>query len=109
MYLLSNAQRMFTEPEMKMLGIYELFHGILYSSDVGVKKPSPYFYDVLFQKYDLKKAESVMIGNDYRADICGAESYGIDSMYLFTARSGENPPALLPDCRRIEQIGEVYN
>lgn len=107
-YLLSNAQRMFTEPEMKMLGIYELFHGILYSSDVGVKKPSPYFYEVLFQRYDLKKAESVMIGNEYRADICGAESYGIDSMYLFTARSGENPPVLLPGCRRIGQIGEVY-
>jgi len=30
-YLLSNAQRVFTEPEMKMLGIYNSFDGILYS------------------------------------------------------------------------------
>ena len=28
-YLLSNAQRMFTEPEMKMLDIYDSFDGIL--------------------------------------------------------------------------------
>ena len=41
-YLLSNAQRMFTEPEMKLLGFYDCFDGILYSSDAGVKKPSFY-------------------------------------------------------------------
>ena len=39
-YLLSNAQRIFTEPEMRYLGIYDLFDGIIYSSDAGVKKPS---------------------------------------------------------------------
>ena len=49
-YLLSNAQRMFTEPEMKLLGFYDCFDGILYSSDAGVKKPSFYFYDAIFQK-----------------------------------------------------------
>lgn len=107
-YLLSNAQRMFTEPEMKMLGIYDCFDGILYSSDAGVKKPSLYFYDALFKKYHLKKEESVMIGNEYRADIYGAKRYGIDSMYIFTAQSGEEPPELPECCRRLEQISEVY-
>lgn len=108
-YLLSNAQRVFTEPEMKMLGIYEYFDGILYSSDAGVKKPSYCFYDTLFVKYNLCKEDSVMIGNEYHADIYGAERYGIDSMYVFTAQSGENP-VMLPDrCRRLERISEVWD
>ena len=107
-YLLSNAQRMFTEPEMKMLSFYDCFDGILYSSDVGVKKPSYYFYDALFQKYELKKEESVMIGNEYHADICGAGNYGINSMYVFTAQSGKEPSELPKSCRRIERIGEVF-
>lgn len=107
-YLLSNAQRMFTEPEMRMLGIYDCFDGILYSSDAGVKKPSFHFYDALFKKYHLMKEESVMIGNEYCADICGATRYGIDSMYIFTAQSGEEPPELPEQCRRLEQISEVY-
>lgn len=106
-YLLSNAQRMFTEPEMKMLGIYDSFDGILYSSDAGVKKPSLHFFDALFQKYHLKKEDSVMIGNEYRADIYGAERYGIDSMYVFTAQSGEEPSKLPGSCRRLEKIIEV--
>ncbi len=107
-YLLSNAQRMFTEPEMRMLGIYEDFDGILYSSDAGVKKPSFHFYDALFKKYHLKKEESVMVGNEYRADIYGADCYGIDSMYIFTAQSGEKASKLPGSCRRLEQISEVY-
>lgn len=107
-YLLSNAQRMFTEPEMKLLNIYGCFDGILYSSDVGVKKPSYYFYDAVFQKYGLKKEESVMIGNEYHADVLGADNYGISSMYVFTAQSGKEPTSLPASSRRIENIGEVY-
>ena len=106
-YLLSNAQRLFTEPEMRMLGIYDSFDGILYSSDAGVKKPSAHFYDLLFQKYGLKKEESVMIGNEYRADIQGAEEYGIRSMYIFTAQSGRKPTKLPENCRKINRITEV--
>lgn len=108
-YLLSNAQRMFTEPEMRMLGIYDCFDGIIYSSDIGVKKPSFYFYDALFQKYNLKKEESVMIGNEYQADICGSQKYGIDSMYIFTPQSGKAPERLPENCRQLNQISEVYS
>lgn len=107
-FLLSNAQRMFTEPEMRMLNIYESFDGILYSSDAGVKKPSFHFYDTLFKKYHLKKEESVMVGNEYRADIYGADCYGIDSMYIFTEQPGEEALKLPDSCRRLEQISEVY-
>ena len=106
-YLLSNAQRMFTEPEMRMLGIYDSFDGILYSSDAGVKKPSFYFYDALFQKHGLEREDSVMIGNEYKADILGAAEYGLKSMFIFSAQSGERPLSLPESCKEIEKIAEV--
>lgn len=105
-YLLSNAQRLFTEPEMRMLGIYDKFDGILYSSDAGVKKPSRQFFDSLFQQYGLKKQQSVMIGNDGTADIRGAHDYGMDSIYIHTSQSPERVP-LPQNCREIKKIGEV--
>ena len=40
-YLLSNAQRIFTEYELRSLGLWELFDGILISSDEGCCKPDP--------------------------------------------------------------------
>lgn len=107
-YLLSNAQRIFTEPEMKMLGIYDRFDDILYSSDAGIKKPSIHFYESLFQKHGLEKEESVMVGNEYCADIQGAERFGIDSMYIFTSQSGEEPAHLPDSCRKLKDITEVF-
>ncbi|BCN32077.1 HAD family hydrolase [Anaeromicropila herbilytica] len=81
-YLLSNAQQIFTEPEMKMLDIYDYFDGILFSSDQGCKKPSPLLYQAILQKYNLCKEDSIMIGNDYIADIKGANTIGLSSLYI---------------------------
>ena len=64
--------------------MYEEFDGICLSSDEGCRKPSSKFFDVVFDRYDLKKEESVMIGNDWTTDIEGANVYGIDSVYLHT-------------------------
>lgn len=89
-YLLSNAQQIFTEYEMKALGIYDYFDGILFSSDESCRKPSRSFYNALFERYQLKKKDSVMIGNDWISDIEGAKNFGIDSVYLHTNISPQN-------------------
>jgi len=107
-YLLSNAQRVFTEPEMKMLGIYDIFDGILYSSDVGFKKPSNLFYQTLFDKFSLKKEDSVMIGNEQKADIEGAARFGIDSMYIHTNQSAPLTGKLPSGCKKLQNINEVF-
>ncbi len=81
-YLLSNAQRMFTEPEMRVLGIIDFFDGIFYSSDIGVKKPSPDFMEQLLQKYNLDRKKSIMIGNDISCDVGVANACQMDSLYI---------------------------
>ena len=86
-YLLSNAQTSFTYPEMKALGITEYFDDIFFSSDLEVKKPSAKFYEALFEKHSLKKADSVMVGNDRFADVQGALDFGIEAIYLDTEQS----------------------
>jgi len=107
-YLLSNAQRIFTEPEMRMLNIYNAFDGILYSSDTGVQKPETSFYQALFDKFSLEKKDSVMIGNDRTADIEGAYHFGIDSMYIHTVQSTPFSEELPENCHRLKKIGDAY-
>ena len=106
-YLLSNAQTLFTAPEMQVLGITEYFDDIFFSSDLEVKKPSFHFYDALFKKHGLKKEESVMIGNDCFADAGGAENYGIDSIYLHTEQSPELTGELPEHCMRVQDLNEI--
>ncbi|MBQ8814491.1 MAG: HAD family hydrolase [Lachnospiraceae bacterium] len=88
-YLLSNAQEDFTRPELDKLGLVPYFDGILISSEEGVKKPSPLFFQRLLERYELDPASCVMIGNDEHSDIAGARAVGMDCLYIHTAISPE--------------------
>lgn len=81
-YLLSNAQRIFTLNEMKILGIDNYFDGIYFSSDHYVCKPDELFYTKLLNEFKLDVKTSVMIGNDFIADIEGSYNVGLDSLYI---------------------------
>lgn len=83
-FLLSNAQSLFTLPELKETGLYECFDGVLISSEEQVCKPDTHFMDILMKRYGLVKECSIMIGNDRRSDIKLANAYGMDSLYLMT-------------------------
>lgn len=106
-YLLSNAQRLFTEPELRSLGIYDLFDDVMISSDIGFKKPSLLFYRALLEKHSLDPKASVMIGNDWQADAWGAHNCGLSCMYIHTAQSPELAGRLPHGCRRLKDISEV--
>lgn len=81
-YLLSNAQKVFTLYEMKALDIEKYFDDIFISSDYNVCKPDSKFFNALIQKHNLNINESIMIGNDYLCDINGAVDAGLDSLYI---------------------------
>lgn len=97
-YLLSNAQRGFTRPELRYLGIEKYFDGILISSEEGCKKPGNSFYQRLLDKYNLNSKESIMIGNDSISDILGSYNIGMDSLYIHTEIS--------PEC--VEDLKSTY-
>lgn len=88
-YLLSNAQLSFTIHELNMLGLLPYFDGVCISSEEECSKPDAHYFEILFNRYGLKKDESIMIGNDYLADIGGAADFGIDSLYIHQAISPE--------------------
>lgn len=81
-YLLSNAQRIFTEPEMRVLELLPFFDGIFYSSDAGIKKPDPDFMELLLKTYRLDRKKSIMIGNDPSCDVGIANACHMDSLYI---------------------------
>ena len=96
-YLVSNAQSCFTIDELRTTGLYDLFDGILISSDVGVKKPFPDIFRLAFEKFGITPEESIYIGNDMRDDILGASRVGMKTMYIETPQSGSYPDLDLPE------------
>lgn len=81
LYLLSNAQSVFTMDEINSLGIADLFDGIMLSSDYGCRKPDKAFFNCLFKKYGLRRRDTVMVGDDVESDGKGATAYGLRYVY----------------------------
>lgn len=93
--LLSNAQRTFTEPELRFLGLYDKFDKIYISSDCYCAKPDLKFYQNMLDELGLKKEETIMIGNDEITDIKGSYEAGLDSLYIHSNISPEVKGKLL--------------
>lgn len=106
-YLLSNAQRSFTWRELEMTGLTGRFDGILISSDEGCMKPDTDFFDICCDRYKLDKHETIMIGNELKSDMAGANAAGIDGFYINRA------PVMKMDgevnCRFVSKTGSLMD
>ncbi len=91
-WLLSNAQRIFTAPELDRLGLAPLFDGVYLSSDWGCKKPDPRFFEILLREQAIDPAQAVMVGNDGACDCLGAQAVGLSTVYLRSDLSPEEAP-----------------
>jgi len=116
LWLLSNAQQVFTAYELRHLGLGAQLDGIYLSSDYGCRKPDLRFYRALLEEQKLDITKCLMIGNDRQTDIAGAKAAGMATLYMHTnltpGDQAEADPALLPGnapehCRHFEYEG--YN
>jgi len=89
LWLLSNAQRVFTAYELRHLGLEGYFDGIRLSSDYGCRKPDIRFFSALLEEAHLDPKNCLMIGNDLETDIAGAKNAGLATLYMHT---GLTPP-----------------
>ena len=81
-YLLSNAQRVYTEYEMNALDIEDYFDGIFISSDYEFRKPDVRFFQKLIDTYNIVPESAIMIGNDGICDIGGARKADLSTLYI---------------------------
>lgn len=93
-YLLSNAQRLFTEPEIAEAGIGGYFDDIFLSSDFGIKKPEKAYMETLLKKHGLKREECLMVGNEAESDLAVAKKCGVDGLLVSDGHFPKEPFAL---------------
>ena len=84
LWLLSNAQAIFTAYELRLLGLGDQLDGIYLSSDYQCRKPDLRFYQALISDRGLDVEKTLMIGNDRQTDIAGAKAAGMATLYMHT-------------------------
>jgi len=72
---------------MSKLNLTQFFTKMIFSAELGYKKPSPKIFDLIRDTFpDYSKEEIVHIGDDIRADVYGALKYGIKAIWIKNPR-----------------------
>lgn len=87
-YLLSNAQKCYTWPEIVYFGLDKILDDILISSDERCMKPDRSFFDRLASKHHFDVTRTIMFGDSRTNDYEGALAAGWHAVHL----AGENNP-----------------
>ena len=85
LYLLSNAQGVFTRPEITVTGLATFFPAPRISSEAGMMKPQREFLDALLRDEGLDPRDTAFVGNEMRSDMALALRCGVQGIYLNTA------------------------
>ena len=83
--IVSNAQRVFTEQELRFLGLYDHFNFVIISSDHRIKKPDTRLFKIALDNLGLEPWEVLSIGDTPENDIYPPQSLGMNAMHIHNA------------------------
>ena len=88
LHILSNGFQEVTYRKTLLSDIDRYFENIISADDIDVRKPQPEIFHYALQKANATKEESIMIGDDWTADVEGALSFGMDAIFFDVFEDG---------------------
>jgi len=82
LHIISNGFQEVTERKCILSKIDHYFQTITSADSVGVRKPNPAIFEYSLGLSDAKKEESILIGDDWIADVIGAQNFGMDIIFF---------------------------
>ena len=82
LHIITNGFEEVQHKKMKRSKILDYFSTITTSESAGVKKPNPIIFETALKKAAATPKNSIMIGDNYEADILGAINFNLKTIYL---------------------------
>ena len=108
--LVTDSQKPYVYPELKMLDLEKYFSVITCSAHFGYRKPDPRLFEDALRRMELREDEVVYVGDSTDRDVTGAFNAGIAAVWI--RRKGHHGatdilPGVteLPDLRGLLAIG----
>jgi len=99
--VISNRRNSFDE-QLETLGINSYFEFSLAAGTIDAWKPDPMIFQYALDEMDVKPEHAVYVGDNYFADVIGAQNAGIQAVLI-------DPINLFPeaDCMVIERLPDI--
>lgn len=107
LYILSNGFRELQSKKMCASGIDCYFKKIVLSEDIGILKPYPEIFHFALSATQSELRETVMIGDNWKADITGARGVGMDQIFYNIEGREEFPFKATGVIRGLKELLEV--
>lgn len=82
LHIITNGFKEAQYLKIEKSGIKHFFDEVIVADELGIQKPDPRIFHHALEESTAEKHESIMIGDDYEADIIGAKGVGIDQVYF---------------------------
>ena len=106
LHILSDGFKEVTYRKCELSGIQNYFKTITSADELNVRKPQPEIYEYALKKANAKKEESIMIGDDWIADVEGALSFGIDAVFfdVFKDNFGNDEVKVIRELKELQKF-----
>ena len=82
MHIISNGFQEVTERKCILSGIAPYFKTITSADSIGIRKPDARIFEHALKIAGAQKEESILIGDDWIADVVGAQNFGMDVIFF---------------------------
>lgn len=102
LHIITNGFNEVQYRKMKASGLSPYFDKIITSEDAGVKKPNPVIFNYALDNTKADKKRSIMIGDNWEADVMGAINFGLDAIFF-------NPEAqpVSPQIKSVQNLASI--
>lgn len=92
-------------------GVAEYFDIMLFSNDVGIRKPDPRLFQKATQKLKVKPHEVIHVGDNLKTDVWGAKNAGLKAIHFSTETGRDkvaetDPTSLVAISRKLGKLKE---
>ncbi len=104
--IVTNNRRAEQQEKLRHLGLSDWVDALITSEEVGVLKPDPYIYQVALARLGAEAAQTVMVGDNWQADVVGALAAGIRPVWL-NRLGAVRPLPHVAELTSLEPLAEV--
>jgi len=107
LHIITNGPERVQEQKLKSTKMDHFFETLTHSELLGIKKPNPEIFNFALQSAQANPSSSVMIGDNWKADIEGALNVGMHAVW-FNQEGVQKPTNNVWEIKTLKELTKIF-